>query len=197
MAIGETQFATEELLGAEHRCLDMYLTIDDVQTKFKETGDDVLFDLSCHSRLLAPHHCRCVRVCVKGEGTVFGRGLVGSDTLLHGGIVGFEAGNGGCVSMGVKGGLDILADSNKEFADHVPIDATQSLVFVERTGTTCEGVVVEHTLIEVKQLLPFFRTDGLLRSVDSTGKEVGIVETCIEVHPTLTILNEDVCGMVS
>ena len=56
--------------------------------------------------------------------------------------------------------------------------------------------MVEHSLVDVKQLLTLLRADGFRRGIDSTCQEIGIVEACVEVHPTLAILNKDVGGVV-
>ena len=78
----------------------------------------------------------------------------------------------------------------------MPVDTTQTFVLIEGARTTCEGMVVEELLIEREQLLCLLWGDVLVAALDSTQEEVGIVEVRREVYPTLTILREDVGGVI-
>ena len=71
----------------------------------------------------------------------------------------------------------------------MPVDTTQSFVLIESAGATCEGMVMESRLIEVKQLALFVRSER--QALQRFLQKRSIAEVGIEMHLAFAVAGEE------
>src|SRR5450756_2663622 len=113
----------------------------DADSHLAEARDQILFHLPSHPRLLRAREARRVRVGIGRDGPVEHRRLVDADALADLAVVAPEAIEQGRVLLGLSRRVEDLLNGDQELRDHVPVDAPEPLVLVERARAAGEGPV--------------------------------------------------------
>ena len=135
-----------KLILSQKAGAEVDFSVFDRDAQLAHATDQILLDLSRKSRLARPRVTRCVRIGIHRECPVNVRRLVIADTGADLVITIRQPFQDLPRRVGVHRAVIRFLYREQKLGNHVPVDASQSLVAEECAGTAGEGFVVEQPL---------------------------------------------------